>query len=91
MKTIYKYPLQITDEQTVTGKIDYMLTVKEQNGGLCLWAVVDDTLTERSISIRIVGTGHPFPDSNDCIHIETVVMPYGAFVWHIFEKFKELE
>lgn len=89
MKTIYKYPLQLVDQQTLTLSLDYLLDVKEQDGQLCLWAVVDTDLTPREVSIRIVGTGHPFPDSDTCIHINTVVMSYGGLVWHVFEQFKE--
>ena len=89
MKSIYKYKLNIVDEQTIKGNIDYILCAKEQDGGLCIWAVVNSELTEKEITIRIVGTGHPFPDEGYCVFIDTVVVSYGGFVWHIFEKLKE--
>lgn len=89
MKTIYKYPLEMVDEQKFKINLDYIIAVKEQNGGLAMWAVVDPTLTEKEITIKIVGTGNPFPDSDDCLHLETVVMSYGNFVWHVFEKLEE--
>jgi hypothetical protein len=60
MRTIYKYPLEITDAQTIKmpegAKI---LSVHNQGGTTCLWAEVDTDkeLTERAI--EIFGTGNP--------------------------------
>lgn len=42
MKTIYKYPLDVTDRQVIAMPEDAeILTVQVQNGKPMLWAVVD--------------------------------------------------
>ena len=86
MKTIYKYPLSITDVQTIWmpsgAKI---LSVQEQRDTLCLWAAVDRDNIEAPRTILIVGTGNPMPYTcND--FIGTVQTNGGALVWHVFER-----
>lgn len=83
VKTIWKFPLEITDEQTVkmpaTANI---IAVQFQGEQLMLWAVVDPKVTFANVVVRIVGTGNPFPDANDCRFVGTVQQ--GPFVWHVF-------
>jgi hypothetical protein len=87
MKTIYKYPLHITDTQVVTAPQGAVwLTVQVQRDILGLWAVVDPTAKPCGRTIRIYGTGQPIPDY-ECPpkkHIGTV--QEGPLVWHIFEE-----
>jgi hypothetical protein len=88
MTTIYKYPLSITDEQTVQlprGAV--VLTVMLQQARLCLWAEVDpQAITERR-TILIFGTGHAIPSRESIgalAYLSSVID--GQFVWHVFEK-----
>lgn len=84
MKTIWMYPLKVTDVQTINLPTDArILKVDEVNGSLFLWTLLDDQnkkMTE--VAFRIVGTGHPFPDGKGCRYLNTVVT--GPFVWHVF-------
>jgi len=88
MKTIYKYQLKITDTQYVEIEgFNGFLKVAEQNGGLCLWCIVNKE--DKSIytaEINIVGTGNPIPHKTK-IHeggyFDSVLMSSGL-VWHIF-------
>lgn len=85
MRTIYKYPLRIVDEQTVRMPIGAeLLSVQMQNGLPCLWATVDPDLGERSRRILIRGTGHPLT-GQEGRHISTFQMQGGALVFHAFE------
>lgn len=85
MKTIWKYPLEITDEQVVAMPNDAeILTVQMQGSELCLWAVVEDTNPKEPRTICIIGTGNPMPDERFLIYIGTAQM--GPLVWHVFEK-----
>lgn len=80
--TIYKYNLKITDSQIlVMPQKAKILSVQDQNGALCLWAIVDTYNETRPYVIEIYGTGHPFPYETR-IHISTVQM--NGLVWHIF-------
>jgi hypothetical protein len=84
-RTIYKYPLAITDQQTIEMPAGAdILTAQFQYGTLCLWATVDtdNQLTPRHI--RIIGTGNPIPD-HTLAFIGTAQMPTASLVWHVFE------
>ena len=87
MRTIHKFPLKLTDDQTIElpdgAKI---LSVQWQMNGLMLWALVDchNALTPRHVMIR--GTGHDVPDYA-VEHISTVITECGGLVWHVFERF----
>lgn len=87
MSTVWKYPLEITDEQTIKlPAAAVTLFVGLQRGSLCLWALVDpdNELTERKF--RIAGTGHPIDyHHHDLEFIGTVLMHGDTLVWHVFE------
>lgn len=87
MRKIYKYPLQITDEQEVflQGDDPEVLTAQVQNGQLTLWAVVDPNLEAGPVvKIRIIGTGNPMPDMEGFYYVNTVQMP--PLVWHVWAE-----
>jgi len=83
MKTIYKYPIQITDEQ----EIEMPFASKVIHAGLdpqgtpCLWAVVDTESSPEPVSVLVVGTGNPMPFHPER-HVGSFVQ--GPFVWHVF-------
>jgi hypothetical protein len=85
MSMIWKYELQITDEQTILmpGQAK-ILSAANQNGKLCIWAMVD---TEQPIAPKyfsVIGTGHPLSEDFPLRKfIDTVII--GQFVWHVFE------
>lgn len=89
MKRMFKYELTIVDEQTIDLPVSAkFLSVVEQHGEVVLYALVDDEETAKRIEerrIRIVGTGHPFPDYEECEYLGTVLQHGGTLVWHIFE------
>ena len=86
MRKIWKWELEIKDDQVITaplGGLEY-LDVQEQDGKLCLWGVVTDWETMGAYTIYIFGTGHPIPNYLDTnTYIGTVVMSNGL-VWHVF-------
>ena len=83
-QTIYKYPLQIMDEQKIVMPVDAeLLTVQMQGSQPCLWAVVDPTKSLESRKILIRGTGHDCPGVGR--YISTFQMQGGALVFHAFE------
>lgn len=88
MKTIYKYPIEITDEQALTLPVNArILTVQMQEGKSCLWAMIDteEKRTEQ-VSISIYGTGHPIADSENLTYLGTVQTLGGQLVFHVFRK-----
>lgn len=87
-ETVYKYPLEIEDEQVVllpTGA--RILTVQQQNNNIFLWALVNPTSPNvQAFTIRIHGTGHAISDSDELEYINTVQLYGGKLVFHVFVK-----
>lgn len=83
---IWKFELEITDLQGVTMPDGAeLLSVANQNGNLCLWAMVDPLKEKRRRYIEIIGTGNPMPMVGvDRKFIGTAVV--DPFVWHVFER-----
>lgn len=88
MKTVYKYPLQIQDEQKVgMPEGSKILAVQSQRGIPTLWALVDTARLPTYRKITMLGTGHPIHPLFDGRHIGTVQLVRGAvdLVLHFFE------
>ncbi|MBX3579959.1 MAG: hypothetical protein KF723_22375 [Rhizobiaceae bacterium] len=87
--TIWKFPLKITDVQDVEMPIgSRILSVAEQHGVICLWALVNPH-PEAGKAVRritIVGTGYPVPHGYTADYIGTVLTSGGDLVWHVFAR-----
>lgn len=87
MMVIWKFELLITDMQEVAMPVGAeLLSVANQNGNLCLWAMVNPSKVNQHRYIEIIGTGNPvYVDMGiDRKFIGTVVI--NQFVWHVFER-----
>ncbi len=85
MTVIWKITLKITDEQIIELPASArILSVANQQGKLCLWALVSPGLLS-PWTIAIIGTGNPI-ESYPGDFIGTVVI--DPFVWHVFAKEK---
>lgn len=83
MKKIFKYQIDITDEQKILMPVGAnILCAQVQSGAICLWAEVCPTAGTQYRTIIIVGTGHEMP-SRSLKYISTVQMP--PFVRHVYE------
>ena len=85
MLTIWKYPLLVTDEQTI--EVPYearFLTVQKQDKQPVLWALVDPKNHKISKTIHIFGTGHEIPRDIGS-YISTFQMHEGMLIFHVFE------
>ena len=84
-QVIWKFNLELIDEQKVLMPIDpLILTVQMQGDNLCVWALVDPNLskTNKMRTFYVVGTGHPVPKNTR--YINTVQEMGGKLIWHIF-------
>ena len=87
MKTIWKFPLEVADEQIIEmPRGAKILSVRIQHEVPCLWALVD---TAQRINvprtIRIYGTGHnvsSLPDDSE--HVGMLFLEDGYLVFHVF-------
>jgi hypothetical protein len=85
-QVIWKYPLNISDSQTIMmprGAI--IITAQLQHGTPTLWAIVDPEKEKEPRKILIFGTGHEHQEING-VYINTVQQE--QYVWHIFEARK---
>lgn len=90
-KIIYKYPLEIIDEQVVLlPAYARLLTVQAQYDIPCLWALVNPVLpNEVPVTVRIFGTGHPIEDTDNLEYIGTFQILGGKLVYHAFVKLQK--
>lgn len=86
--TVWKYELEVTDEQVVMmPAYATVLTVHVQKGQPCVWVKADSqatALVERRFFIH--GTGHPV-NSRAGRYVGTFQLDGGALVFHVFEEF----
>lgn len=86
MEVIYKYKLDIVDEQVVKMSIrGKILSAQNQKGELCIWVKEKPNDPSSNRVIKIIGTGNPIEELDEELEfIDTVQI--GQFVWHVFEK-----
>lgn len=84
---VYKYELEITDEQTI--RLPFaaeILDVQMQGHKCCLWALVDPHNEIEDRTIRIHGTGHHIPNGIKLKYISTFQIAHLGLVFHAFER-----
>jgi hypothetical protein len=85
MRTIFKYPLRVTDVQKLElPKGATILSVQEQSGTLCLWAEVETPSKTSARTFEVIGTGNPISMADNRVYIGTVQM--DGLVWHVYER-----
>ena len=85
MKTVYKYPLNITDRQWVhMPRGCQVLKVAMQDRVLTAWALVDTASDLAPREFLIFGTGSPcdIPTHRPYQYIDSVFEDHG--VWHVW-------
>jgi hypothetical protein len=83
MKTIWKYPLIVTDSQIVRmPQGASVLSAADQYGELCIWAFVDSDQPTEERRVQIVGTGNPVDLTGEWQFVGSVQQ--SVFVWHVF-------
>lgn len=88
MKSIWKYPLGVTDIQDVPMPIGAeVLSVQIQHGMPCIWAIVDTAGKTEHRVFKMYGTGHPLTinEKDNEVFIGTFQVNAGALVFHLFE------
>lgn len=84
MKTIYKYPLEVTDRQTLMLPAHpEFLTVVVQREQPCIWALIDTNAELLPFTINMCGTGRPCHHGRD-EYLGTVLLLDGELVLHVF-------
>lgn len=83
MRTIFKYPIEITNRQIITSPLcsEIRHVGLDPSGQPCMWAEADFDLPPDPWTLYIIGTGHPIPNEATR-HIGSFVQ--GPFVWHAY-------
>lgn len=85
-RTVWKYELDVTDEQKIELPVGAkLLHVGVQRGKPCLWAEVNPDAATAEHTIITVGTGHRLPDTN-VEHVGTYLLLDGDFVGHVYQE-----
>lgn len=82
---IWKFPLRITDRQTVDMPAGaQVLTAQLQRGVLQMWALCDPAAEKTPRTFSVFGTGNPMPN-NPGRYVSTFQLSGGELVFHLFE------
>lgn len=87
MKKIFKYPVEITDEQLLILPLGAkVLSAIEQDDNIVVYALVEPTVEfKKNVEIRIAGTGHNITFDLQKFKFLSIVKTHGGrFVWHVF-------
>ena len=88
--TIWKYDLPVQDEVIeISMPVGASpLSVGSQFGdpsSVQLWASVDPDVEPAPLRFWIIGTGHPYPQTDKTLlFIGTVITSGGSLIWHVF-------
>lgn len=89
MKTVWKYALE-PDEFTIEmPRGAQVLSVDNQGGSNCMWAMVDPAEPLVTRRFRLAGTGHELDRPDELRFIGTVQMYGGKIVLHLFERVED--
>lgn len=88
MKSIWKFPLEIADIQTIkVPKNSIFLCLKTQNDvPATYWEVNTNETLSYYYVFYIFGTGHPLENTQNLHYIDSVVCNDGNLVWHVYCK-----
>lgn len=86
--TIWKFPLEITDQQTIEmPRAARILNVQAQGNILTLWALVSPDAEKVRRQISVYGTGDEIDAfvAEFATYVGTAQTHSGALVWHVFD------
>lgn len=87
MKRIFKYELEVKDNQTLEIASDDILSVQEQNEEVVVYALVDTERPSVKYEFSMNGTGNPINfDIENFKFLGTVKMYDGSLMYHVFYR-----
>lgn len=89
MEVIYRYPLTVTNYQTVTmpqGAKVLHVAPRDGTDDVELWALVDPDTPVHDRPFWIVPTGQAVPNVDRMRHVGTFQLHNGQLVFHVFEE-----
>jgi uncharacterized protein len=87
MKKIFKYPIEVVDEQVLVLPLGAkVLSAIAQGDDLVVYALVEPIVEfKKNVEIRIAGTGHEIAfDLQKFKFLNSISMYGGRLIWHVF-------
>jgi hypothetical protein len=85
MEVIYKYQVQVAEEQIIRLPEDSeILTVQNQAGLTYLWVKHDTDKPLKDYRFLMIGTGHPIDEVFNGKYIGTFQKQGGTLIFHLF-------
>lgn len=86
MKTIWKYPIKVTDAQTVLlpPRAEILCVGLDVTGEPSIWVRTERLPADVERTLYVVGTGHDLPDG-DNRYVGSFKSASGLFMWHVWE------
>lgn len=83
--TIWKYALEVVDEQMIVMPVGaQILSVQVQYGVPCLWVRCQPDVQKGAVKIITIGTGHDAGHVDGMQFVGTYQLLGGNFVGHVF-------
>lgn len=87
MKRIYKYELEVADNQIIDIPSNTLLSAQEQNEKIVVYALVDTESISTKYEFGINGSGNPITfDIENFDFLGTVKMYNGSLMFHVFYR-----
>lgn len=85
MRKVFKYPLTPGRSEVDMDPNGEVLTVQEQFGDACMWALVDPNAPIARRVFLTCGTGHEVSEDWNLVYAGTIQVYEGRLVFHVFE------
>lgn len=87
-KQIWKFEIKPNQDIIEMPKGAKILTVQNQNGNACIWALVDPENEKEKRHFEVFGTGHNihYNAATERKYINTFQLEDGRLVFHLFER-----
>lgn len=87
MATIWKFPIEVTDEISLEmPRGAEILSLHTQHGNPVVWALCDPDQPNETRKLAVFGTGHRVPPNDALKFIGTFLFRRETLVFHVFER-----
>lgn len=87
MKKIYKYKIEILDEQEIFIPCYHtILCIKLQSGTPYIWVEVEDDAPLQKVKFKLYGTGHEMSKERPEQYVGTILLNDDKLVYHLYRQ-----
>ena len=87
MKKIYKYKIELLDEQEILIPCYHrILCIKLRSGTPYIWVEVDDESPLQKVKFSLYGTGHSMSQYKTEQYVGTILLDEDKLVYHLYRQ-----